>query len=404
MTADGSPSPSAAPSQPRFACGIETLLDTHRDWIAGARVGLVSHRAAVDRDGRLSANRLHACPDAKLVALFGPEHGFEGLAAAGETTRDSRHAAWDIPIHSLYGDTRRPTPAMLAGVDVLVVDFQDLGARPYTYVSTLRLVLEAAAECGKRVIVADRPVPLAGGCDGPVLEPACASFVGLVDTSFQYGMTPGETAGWLVRRLGLDLDLRVAPMRGYARDAIPGPGWPPWVPPSPRIRSWECGALFTCTVAGEALPALDYGSGTPQSFQLIGAPWLPADELIRRLKSADLAGVDFQPCGYEARAGLYAGQNLNGMRLVVTDYARFKPVTTGVHILAAAQAIGGADRLWSTPGTRPDFFDTLFGTPVVREALQAGDSGAAVAALWQADLHTFTADRRRSLIYDNETP
>jgi uncharacterized protein YbbC (DUF1343 family) len=363
------------------------------------RVGLVSHTAAIDCRGRLTADRLHDCPDADLVALYGPEHGFDRLAAAGESTRDTRHAAWGIPVYSLYGDTRRPSPAMLDGVDVLVVDFQDLGARPYTYVSTLRLVLEAAAESGKRVVVADRPVPLAGGCDGPVLDPACESFVGLVGTSFQYGMTPGETAGWIVRWLGLDLDLRVATLRGYARDASPGPDWPPWVPPSPRIRSWECGALFTCTVAGEALPAVDYGSGTPQSFQLIGAPWLPAQDLILRLRSGNLTGVDFESCVYVAQSGLYAGQHLDGMRIVVTDAARFKPVTTSVSILAALQAIGGADRLWSTPGTRPEFFDKLFGTPVVREALRDGAPGPAVAALWQADARLFAADRQRSLLY-----
>lgn len=403
MTASGSRSPSAAFSPPGLALGIDTLLDSHRDWIAGMRVGLVSHRAAIDGQNRLTAERLHACPDTRLVALYGPEHGYEGLAAAGETTRDARHAAWDIPVYSLYGDTRRPSPAMLDGVDALVVDFQDLGARPYTYVSTLRLVLEAAAECGKRVIVADRPIPLATGCDGPVLDPACGSFVGLVAASFQYGMTPGEMAGWIVHSLRLDLDLHVAAMRGYARDATPGPDWPTWVPPSPRIRSWECGALFTCTVAGEALPAFDYGSGTPRSFQLIGAPWLPADELIACLKTHTLAGVTFVPCAYEAESGLYAGQSLDGMRIVVTDYAQFKPVTTGVFILAALQAIGGADRLWATPGTRPEFFDQLFGTPMVREALQAGASGKAVAALWQEGTREFAADRQQSLIYSDET-
>jgi uncharacterized protein YbbC (DUF1343 family) len=156
-------------------------------------------------------------------------------------------------------------------------------------------------------------------------------------------------------------------------------------------------------VAGEALPALDYGSGTPQSFQLIGAPWLPADALIRCLTSDNLPGVAFEPCSYEARSGLHAGQCLEGMRLVVTDYARFKPVTTGVHILAAAQAIGGVDRLWSAPGTRPDFFDKLFGTPIVREALMQGASGAAVAALWEGGLRDFAAARQRHLLYPNET-
>ncbi len=392
------PIPAASPQLP-FALGIDSLLDTHRAWLAGRRVGLVSHSAAVDGHGHTTAERLKECPDTSLVALFGPEHGYAGLAGAGEATTDARHAAWDLPIYSLYGETRRPTPAMLAGVDVLVVDFQDLGARPYTYVSTLRLVLEAAAAEGKRVVVADRPVPLAAGFDGPLLDPAHASFVGLVGTSMQYGMTPGEAARWIVGWLGLGLDLRVAPVRGYDRDACPGPDWPTWVPPSPRIRSWECGALFTCTVAGEALPAVDYGSGTNRSFQLIGAPWLPADDLIAALTADGLPGVSFLPCSYEARSGLYAGQRLAGLQIVVTDAARFQPVTVGVSILASLQALGGKARLWETPGTRPEFFDKLFGTSAVRTALQDGLAGAAVAALWKADRAAFAATRERCLLY-----
>lgn len=392
------PMPVASAGQP-FALGIDTLLNAHRDWLAGRRVGLVSHAAAVDHQGRTTADRLRDCPDVRLAALFGPEHGYAGRAGAGVATTDERHAAWDLPVYSLYGETRRPTPAMLADVDVLVVDFQDLGARPYTYVSTLRLVLEAAAAEGKPVVVADRPVPLAGGTDGPVLDPALSSFVGLVGTSMQYGMTPGETARWIVGSLELDLDLHVAPLRGYGRDARPGPHWPPWVPPSPRIRSWECGALFTCTVPGEALPAIDYGSGTDRSFQRIGAPWLPADDLIAALVAHNLPGVAFERDSYEARAGLYAGQRLNGMRIIVTNYDCFRPVTVGVAILAQLQALGGKARLWETTGTRPEFFDKLFGTPAVRTALQDGATGVAAAALWQADLAAFTVSRAKCLLY-----
>jgi len=392
------PTSAASPREP-FALGIDGLLDAHRDWLAGRRIGLVSHSAAVDLLGRTTAERLKDCPDVRLTALFGPEHGYAGLAGAGVATADEIHISWNIPVYSLYGENRRPTPAMLAGVDVLVVDFQDLGARPYTYVSTLRLVLEAAAAEGKCVVVADRPVPLATGFDGPLLEPEHASFVGLVGTSMQYGMTPGETARWIVDWLGLDLDLRVAPMRGYRREVRPGPDWPAWVPPSPRIRSWECGALFTCTVAGEALPAVDYGSGTDRSFQLLGAPWLPAADLIAALAATGLPGVTFVPCSYEARSGLYAGQRLDGLQIVITDYARFRPVTVGVSILAALQALGGKARLWETAGTRPEFFDKLFGTRLVRTALQDGLTGPAVAALWQADQSAFAASRTRCLLY-----
>lgn len=396
---DSLPASAPAAPPPVFAPGIDTLMSDHAEWIAGRRIGLVSHAAAVDAAGRTSAERLHASPHTTLAALFGPEHGFGGRAGAGVATHDERHPHWNIPVYSLYGETRQPTGPMLAGLDALVIDFQDLGARPYTYVSTLRLVLEAAAAHDLPVIVADRPVPLARGFDGPSLDPACASFVGLVPTPMQYGMTPGETARWLVSALGLRLDLRVAPVRGYARDAAPGPAWPAWVPPSPRIRSWECGLLFTCTVAGEALPALDYGSGTAESFQVIGAPWLDATALVERLTGQKLSGVAFVPHTYVARSGMCDGKSLDGIRIVVTDPTAFKPVTTGVTILAAIQALGGIEQLWSAPGTRPDFFDKLFGTRTVRDALRDGLSGAEIAAGWRDSAELFGVSRDAALLY-----
>lgn len=374
--------------------GVDTLLGKHAGWLQGKRVGLVSHAAAVDNQGRSSAERLHQEPGMKLTALFGPEHGFDGIAAAGELTTDGRHPAWGIPVFSLYGETRKPTPAMLDTADILVVEFQDLGARPYTYVSTLRLVLEAAAEAGKPVIVADRPVPLPLGPDGPRLDPAFESFVGFIPGPMQTGLTPGETARWLVKALRLDIDLHVAEMEGYHRETERQPSWPPWVPPSPRIRSWESACLFTTTVFGEALPALDYGSGTGLSFQLIGAPWLDARRLDGRID-----GVGLVPTRYTARSGLYAGQELDGVRLVISDYAAFKPVETSVKLLAAIRDLHGSAALWKTPGTRPEWFDKLYGSDTVRLALQSGVPADAIIASWQPDLAAFKAETLEHRLY-----
>ncbi len=374
--------------------GVDTLLGKHASWLQGKRVGLVSHAAAVDARGLSSAERLHQAHDMKLAALFGPEHGFSGIAAAGELTPDGLHSAWGIPIFSLYGETRKPTPAMLDTVDVLVVEFQDLGARPYTYVSTLRLVLEAAAGAGKPVIVADRPVPLPLGADGPLLDPTFETFVGFIPGPMQTGLTPGETARWLVRALGLNLDLRVSEMEGYHRETERQPSWPPWVPPSPRIRSWESACLFTSTVFGEALPALDYGSGTELSFQLIGAPWLEARRLI-----GCLDGINLVPTRYTAKSGLYAGQELDGARLMISDYAAFKPVETSVKLLAAIQELYGPSALWEAPGTRLEWFDKLYGTDTVRLALQGGVPADAIIAGWQPGLAAFSAETREHRLY-----
>lgn len=241
-----------------FRPGIETLLEQYPDWLQGRRVGLVAHPASVDSQGVHSVERMRR-DGVNLTALFGPEHGFAGRGGAGETMPDGRDPASGLPIRSLYGETRRPTSEMLRDLDVLVFDLHDLGARPYTYVSTLLYALEAAAENGKGVIVTDRSIPLPRVIDGPMLDPAFESFVGAVRTPVAYGMTPGETALFLRDDLGLPLDLRVAPMQGFSRDAA----WPSraWIPPSPAIRSWSCAACFPATVFFEAVPAVDHRAG-----------------------------------------------------------------------------------------------------------------------------------------------
>ena len=221
-----------------FHVGLDVLLDEQADLLKGKRIGLVSHMAALDGRGMGSAERVMGERGCRLTALLGPEHGFLGCAGAGETLGNRRHPVLRVPIYSLYGETRRPTAAMLRNVDVLLFDMQDIGTRCYTYVATLRHVMEAAAEFGKGVLVADRPIPLPMVVDGPMPDAGLMSFVASIPAPMVYGMTPGETALWLRRRLGLDLDLHVAPMRGYRRENRRAPDWPPWVPPSPGIRSW----------------------------------------------------------------------------------------------------------------------------------------------------------------------
>jgi uncharacterized protein YbbC (DUF1343 family) len=382
-----------------FKLGMDVLIEDAPHWIEGRRVGLVSHAAAVDGTGRASADKLHRTPGVNLTALFGPEHGYAGRAAAGESTSDETHAAWEIPIYSLYGETRKPTATMLDSVDTLIVEFQDLAARPYTYVSTLRLVLEAAAECKKTVVIADRPVPLPLGIDGPVLDPAFETFVGFIPGPMQYGMTQGETARWLVAALNLDMDLRVSPMQGYHREVVRQPTWPDWIPPSPRIRSWDAACLFTCTVFGEALPSLDYGSGTLQSFQVIGAPWMDAARLLEWLDEAALPGISFEPVRYQAMTGLYAGMELNGLKLIVTDHGTFLPVSSCVTILSGINALYGTLRIWDAPGTRPEWFDKLFGTDSVRIGLKSGTPATSIIASWQPALDTFREQREKHLLY-----
>ncbi len=379
--------------------GIETLLHRHAAWLAGHRVGLASHQAAVDRNGATTATRLREALGERLVALFGPEHGYFGLAGAGVPTSGARHPEWGIPVHSLYGEQRRPTPAMLAGIDLLVVDFQDLGIRCYTYLSTLRRLLEAAAEAGVGVIVADRPIPLPRAVDGPPLDPAWRSFVADAPLPLAYGMTPGETALWLASALALRLDLRVARCTGWRGRSGNLREAPEWIPPSPAIRSRECARAYAATVFTEAFPGIDCARSSALAFRLIGAPWLDATRLCRSLASDALPGATFHPHRYRAGPGAWEGAELTGVRITVTDPDRFRPASTSVVLLDHLARQHGREALWRSPDVRPTFFDQLYGSPQTRLALESGMPGQALAESWRASLETFEATRQPVLLY-----
>lgn len=381
----------------RFLPGIDVFLARGR--FAGRRLGLVSHTAALTFRGATTAEALQENPDIRLAALFAPEHGFFGAAGAGDPVHSRRHPVWHIPVHSLYGARLAPTPSQFRAIDLLIVDLQDLGARCYTYVSTLRHVLEAASRAGKPVLVTDRPIPLPVTPDGPVLQPGFESFVGCTHTPLAYAMTPGETALWLRADLNLALDLTVIPMAGYHRDARRGTDWPSWVPPSPGIRSWETAACYLATVFTEALPAVSCGRTTPLPFQVFGAPWMKTEAVRESLAAERLPGVTFHPHPFVPPNDPYAGLLIPGIRMVVTDPLRFRPVLTSAAILAALQRLHGRRRLWNAPGTRPDWFDKLYGTDAVRLALLDGEPAAAIALRWEPDLRRFRAARAKHLLY-----
>jgi uncharacterized protein YbbC (DUF1343 family) len=390
-----------------FQFGVDTLLEHHSAWIRNARVGLVAHAASVDGTGRPTPKALAAMMGSRLACLMGPEHGVFGAGGAGEEIADQVHPELNIPVYSLYGAHRKPTAEMLAGVHILIYDLQDLGVRCYTYVSTLRGVLEAAAEHGRAVIVCDRPVPLAGVCDGPLLDPAFTSFVGMVPAPLVYGLTPAETASWLCARLGLSLDLRCVPMPGYSRrwrwparsathSVAGGPDRGlPWIPPSPAIRSWVTGLTYPATVGCEALPALDYGRKTPAAFQIIAAEWLRASETTDALNRIGLPGVRFRALTRPAP---------NGLAIEVTDPAVFQPVRCGIHILDTIGRRHGTEQIWNTPGTREDFFDKLMGTDRVRHALKAGVPADTICDAWAKPLAAFERERAAYQLYPSEDP
>lgn len=383
----------------RFQPGIETLLrGKSARALAGKRIGLVSHLAAVDQSGATTAQRLHEAPGMELACLMGPEHGFFGIAAAGEACRSQRHPDWRIPIYSLYGDTRKPRPDWLRKLDLLVVDLQDLGCRPYTYVATLKGVLEAAAEAGLPVIVADRPIPLPRTVDGPMLDPRFESFVSAIDTPLVYGMTPAETARWLQQTCIPQVDLQTAPMQGYQREITPLTEAPPFMRPSPSIVSRESALCFPSTVCLEGLPHIDHGRQTAMPFQLVGASWTHGEPLAEVLNACHLPGVMFHPHRY-LPPGSTAKRAFSGIRLTVTDAGTFRPVLTGITILAILADLHGRNRVWNRRTTRAEFFDKLMGTDTVRLALMDGTPPAEIAATWRPGHRQFIKQRDTCLLY-----
>lgn len=377
-----------------FQTGMDVLLEERADLLKGRRVGLLAHPASVNRLDVHSALLLRDSPDIRLTCLYGPEHGFYGYRGAGEEVGDERHPSWHVPIYSLYGETRRPTPEMFEPVDVVVADLQDLGVRCYTYVSTLRHLLEAAAEQNVPVVVTDRPVPLPDTVDGPMLDPAFESFVGYVPAPLVYGMTPGETARWLVRRLDLDLDLEVVPMRGYRRDTARQADWPEWIPPSPALRNWESARCYPVTVCCEALPALDNRRKTVDAFQVLTAVGIDASEWSARLREAEWPGVHFEPYYDPEHAGR------EGVRIRVTRPRDFRPVRTAVVLLRMLGDRMGDAALWEREGTREDFFDRLMGADRVRRGLRSGASAETIAAEWEAGQKAFRDERSAALLYE----
>lgn len=366
--------------------GIEHLCKNPHNM--RGKVALLTHPAAVDRLGRHASVLLREKIGHRLVALFGPEHGYYGRGGAGEEIADARHPAWEIPIFSLYGPHRKPAPEMLDGIDTLVVDLQDIGVRCYTFITTLRYAMEACAERGIRVVVCDRPIPLPDAVDGPMPTPEWESFVAGVPFPFVYGMTPGEAALFLRESLDLALDLCVVPMRGWRRhDACRPPS--AWISPSPGIRYWETAWTYPITVFTEALPALECGRGGTMPFQLLAAPWMDAERATREINRLELPGLRAAPVWTPTP----------GFRLCVNNPHRLRPFAATIQILCALQKLYGNEALWNAPGTRPEWFDKLAGDAAIRDALLRGEPASRILTRIEPALRAFRRARKRFLLY-----
>lgn len=393
---------------PGTQTGAAVLAESQFAALAGKTIGLVTNHT-----GRVGSNHLVdlivATPRVRLGAIFAPEHGFRGTAEAGARVASSRDAKTGIPIFSLYGATKAPTADMLSGLDLLVFDIQDIGARFYTYISTMGLALQAAARASIPFVVLDRPNPLGGvGMAGFVLEPKYRSFVGQYPIPIVHGLTVGELARmtkgerWLADVAAADL--QVIACRGWSRVMR----WPdtglPWIATSPNIPTFESALVYPGVgLIGET--EMNEGRGTPIPFSQFGAPWLDAPRLAQELAAERLPGARFSAVRYTPHAirhvavhPKFANREIAGVRIGVSDVWQYLPLHVGIHALALLHAEARALREPLLP-EKLGMFHAISGTARLQRLLARGARGADIVAAWQNEVSRFAERRRQYLLY-----
>lgn len=377
--------------------GLEVLAREGSRLLAGKRVGLVTNHTGLDSRLKSTIDILAESSEVELTAIFGPEHGVRGETQAGEKVASVVDEKTGLPVYSLYGDTTRPTPEMLAGLDALVYDIQDVGVRFYTYVSTMAYAMQAAAAGGIEFFVLDRPNPLGGlVTEGPVLRKEFASFVGVYPIPVRYGMTVGELAGLLNAEFGIGARLRVIRMEGWRRGMWFDDTGLPWVKPSPNIPTLASATVYPGTCFIEGFATVSEGRGTDRPFEWVGAPWIDGPALARRLNELRLPGVRFGARELTPAFSKNAGRVCGGVEMNVTDRAVFRPVAAGLHLVAAILDMYTEDATWAHGGSH---FDRLMGTDRVRALLQEGVEASEIIASWEADLEAFQKVREGYLLY-----
>ena len=344
--------------------GIEVLLSDSIHLVRGKRVGLITNHSGRDRKGTSTIDLLYKAPGVRLTALFAPEHGLRGVAQAGESVESGVDSATGIPVYSIYGRTQVPTPDMLANVDVLVYDIQDVGARVYTYEWTMALVADSA---NKPFIVLDRPNPVRGDrVEGGVLDPRYRSFVGQYPVALRYGLTPGELLTYLVGTGQVHADVKVVPMKNWRRAMWWEDTGLSWRNPSPNLRDMDATLLYTGTVFFEGTNATE-GRGTAQPFRSVGAKWLTdAGAIARELNAKGLAGVRFDSVSRPVERGFkFGGDTIPMILMTVTDRNVVTPIEIGANLLRTIYKRHTAEWKWNQSSV-----DRLFGSDRLRLAVE----------------------------------
>jgi len=378
--------------------GIDILAEKQYSIIKGKKVGLITNPTGIDTNLCSSIDVISHIPDVKLVAIFGPEHGLKG-GKMGTIDEDGKG---DIKVFSLYGNTRRPTAEMLEGIDVLIFDIQDIGARSYTYISTMRYCMEEAAKNNIPFIVLDRPNPLGGLLvDGPVLDKKFESFVGSAPLPYVHGMTAGEVALFMNKELNINCNLTVIKMEGWKRDMLWEDTGLLWTPTSPHIPEPDTPFFYPVTgIVGE-LGIVNTGVGYTLPFKLVGAPWIDAEKITSYLNKKNLPGVYFHPFHFTPFYGIYKGEECNGFRIIIRDKKNYRPVETGYHIIEALLTLYPEKFNFKIPAPgNIDMFDRVNGTDTIRKQFQSGIKAEEIVKSYQGELKEFIEKRKKYLLYE----
>ena len=410
LTALLSCSTTAVAVEPVVKTGIEVLRDREFEGLKGKRVGLVTNPSGVDRYLNSTVDILYNAPGVELVALYGPEHGVRGDVYAGGHVTDTKDEATGLPVYSIYGSTRKPTPEMLEGIDVMVYDIQDVGVRSYTFISTLGLVMEACAEKDIEVMVLDRPNPLGGNkIEGCYVESGFFSFVSQYEIPYVYGLTVGELAV-MINEEGMNrgqkgnqapahCKLTVIPMEGWTRDMLYEDTALPWVLPSPNIPFKETPMYYAAAgVCGELYGFMNIGIGYTLPFQVFGATWLDPEKLKSRLESYSLPGVSFRTIYFKPFSGSQKGQLVKGLQYFFTDYESARITETQFYVMQAVAELYPDKKAFEIISGY-GLFDKVCGTDYVRTEFQKRYDFTDIKDYWRKDEEAFRELSQRYYIY-----
>jgi uncharacterized protein YbbC (DUF1343 family) len=382
--------------------GSDALISSGR--LRGLRVGVVCNHASVDRGFHHIVDRLSEAEGVTLGAIFGPQHGFRSDVQDNMIETPHRDdPSKSVPVYSLYSETREPTAEMLKGLDVVIIDLQDIGARIYTYIYTMANCLRACGRHGVPVVVCDRPNPINGtDVEGQTLIRGYESFVGLFPIPMRHGMTIGELAGLFNESFGLGATLEVAQMEGWRREMYADDTGLPWVMPSPNMPTLDTAVVYPGTVLFEGT-MLSEGRGTTRPFELVGAPWIEAERFAREMNALRLPGVHFRPAVFEPTFQKHARKACGGCQIHVTDRASFRPVWTGAALIHMFRRVNPEKFAWRQPPYEYEHdklpIDILAGSDTLRQQIESELPPAAIAESWRGDETAFRERRRRFLLY-----